>query len=134
MKVVCNINAGQILRRRGLQPGGPVQRWFTAECAKLMGGYIPMQSGQLKGPKRFVGTDYVKYDGPYAHYQYRGVLMLAPNGSCWARTGERKHDSDRELTYHGAPKRGKEWDKRMWADHGKRLTAQVARMCGGRVK
>ena len=45
MKVVCNIDAGKILRRRGLQPGGPVQRWFTNECAKLMDGYVPMQSG-----------------------------------------------------------------------------------------
>ena len=133
MKVVCNIDAGKILRRRGLQPGGPVQRWFTTECARLMDSYVPMQSGPLKDTK-YVGYDQVEYSTPYAHYQYRGVLMLAPNGSCWARTGERKHDSDRELTYHGAPKRGKEWDKRMWADHGKRLTAQAARMCGGRVK
>jgi hypothetical protein len=133
MKVVCNIDAGKILRRRGLQPGGPVQRWFTTECARLMDSYVPMQSGPLKDTK-YVGYDQVEYRTPYAHYQYRGVLMLAPNGSCWARTGERKHDSDRELTYHGAPKRGKEWDKRMWADHGKRLTAQAARMCGGRVK
>jgi len=98
-----------------------------------MDSYVPMQSGPLKDTK-YVGYDQVEYRTPYAHYQYRGVLMLAPNGSCWARTGERKHDSDRELTYHGAPKRGKEWDKRMWADHGKRLTAQAARMCGGRVK
>lgn len=133
MKVVCNIDAGKILRRRGLQPGGPVQRWFTTECARLMDSYVPMQSGPLKNAK-YIGYDQVEYRTPYAHYQYRGVLMLAPNGSCWARTGERKHDSDRELTYHGAPKRGKEWDKRMWADHGKRLTAQAARMCGGRVK
>ena len=133
MKVVCNIDAGKILRRRGLQPGGPVQRWFTTECARLMDSYVPMQSGPLKDTK-YVGYDQVEYRTPYAHYQYRGVLMLAPNGSCWARTGERKHDSDRELTYHGAPKRGKEWDKRMWPDHGKRLTAQAARMCGGRVK
>ena len=133
MKVVCNIDAGKILRRRGLQPGGPVQRWFTTECARLMDSYVPMQSGPLKDTK-YVGYDQVEYRTPYAHYQYRGVLMLAPNGSCWARTGEWKHDSDRELTYHGAPKRGKEWDKRMWADHGKRLTAQAARMCGGRVK
>ena len=133
MKVVCNIDAGKILRRRGLQPGGPVQRWFTTECARLMDSYVPMQSGPLKDTK-YVGYDQVEYRTPYAHYQYRGVLMLAPNGSCWARTGKRKHDSDRELTYHGAPKRGKEWDKRMWADHGKRLTAQAARMCGGRVK
>ena len=88
MKVVCNIDAGKILRRRGLQPGGPVQRWFTTECARLMDSYVPMQSGPLKDTK-YVGYDQVEYRTPYAHYQYRGVLMLAPNGSCWARTGTR---------------------------------------------
>ena len=133
MKVVCNIDAGKILRRRGLQPGGPVQRWFTNECAKLMDGYVPMQSGTLKNT-RYIGYDCVEYRMPYAHYHYRGMLMLAPSGSSWAKFGERKHDSGKELTYHGAPKRGKEWDRRMWADHGRRLLGLTAKMCGGKAK
>lgn len=134
MKVVCSIDVGEILQKRGLQPGGPVQQMFTTECAKLMDKYVPMQNGMLKGAKKHIGPDYVEYDGPYAHYQYRGVLMLAPNGSCWARTGERKHDSDRALDYHGAPMRGKEWDRRMWADHKKRLLQKVAAACGGKAQ
>lgn len=133
MKVVCNIDAAKIIRRRGLHPTGEVQRAFTVECAKLMDAYVPMQSGALKD-SRWIGPNYITYPGPYAHYQYRGVLMLAPNGSCWAKTGERKYDSDRELTYHGAPLRGKEWDKRMWADHKQRLMRMVAKMCGGKAK
>ena len=133
MKVVCNIDAGRILRRRGLQPNGPVQMMFTNECAKLMDQYVPMQDGMLKNSK-FIGPNFVRYQGPYAHYQYRGMLMLAPNGSAWAKLGERKHDSGKELDYHGAPMRGKEWDKRMWADHKRKLLQKVANACGGKAK
>lgn len=133
MKVECNIDAGKILRRRGLQPDGPVQRMFTQECAKAMDRYVPMQSGVLKDT-RFVGPNYVEYNQPYAHYQYYGKLMLAPSGSAWARTGERKHYAGKDLNYHGAPMRGKLWDVRMWADNKRRLTQLVARACGGKAK
>lgn len=133
MKVVCNIDAGKILRRRGLQPDGPVQRMFTQECAKAMDRYVPMQSGMLKDT-RYIGPNYVKYTQPYAHYQYYGVLYLTRNGSSWAKKGERKYPSGRELTYHGAPMRGKQWDVRMWADNKRRLTQLVAKACGGRAK
>ena len=133
MRVVCNIDAGEILRRRGLQPDGSTQRLFTVECAWHMGRYIPMQSGLLKNI-RFIGPNYVQYNSPYAHYQYRGVLMLAPNGSSRARKGEGKHDSGRELNYHSSPLRGKEWDKRMWNDNKERILRKVAVACGGMVK
>lgn len=133
MKIVSNIDAGKILRRRGLQPGGPVQRMFTQECAKRMDPYVPMQSSTLKNT-RFVGPDYVEYNQPHAHYQYTGTLYLAPSGSAWARKGERKHPSGIELTYHGAPMRGKQWDVRMWADHRRDLLDFMAKACGGRAK
>ena len=133
MKMECSIDAGKILRRRGLQPDGPVQRQFTMECARLMDKYVPMQDGLLKDT-RFIGPSYVKYNQPYAHYQYYGKLMLAPSGSAWARTGERKHYAGKDLNYHGAPMRGKLWDVRMWADNKRRLTQLVARACGGKAK
>lgn len=132
MKVVCDIDAGGIMRRRGLHPDGFTQKLFTTECARHMDRYIPMQSGALKNT-RLIGPNYVAYNSPYAHYQYRGMLMLAPNGSSWAKKGEGKHDSGRELTYRGAPMRGKEWDRRMWADNRDRILRAVARACGGRA-
>ncbi len=33
----------------------------------------------------------IKWDTLYAQYLYYGLLMVAPNGSAWAKTGERKH-------------------------------------------
>lgn len=147
MKVVTNINAAKILKRRGLQPNGPVQQMFTQECAKAMDGYVPMQTGTLKSPsgKRSVGPNYVKYAGPYAHYQYHGVLYVDPvykkgcfynpkTGHVWSRPGVKKIPSDRALSYHGEPMRGKQWDARMWNDNKLRLTRTVARMCGGKAK
>lgn len=144
INVVSNINAGEILRRRGLQAGGPVQRMFTQECANEMDRYVPMQSGTLKNT-RFVGPDYVKYNQPYAHYLYTGALYVDPvykkgcfydpkTGRVWSRPGVKKIPSDQELTYHGAPMRGKLWDVRMWADNKRKLLNMVAKACGGRVQ
>lgn len=133
MKIMVNIDAGWILRRRGLRPNGAVQRLFTQECAKAMDRYVPMQAGTLKDT-RSIGPDYVDYSQPYAHYQYCGELMLSSSGSSWARHGERKHYAGKDLTYHGAPMRGKQWDVRMWADNKVRLTRLIARACGGRAK
>ena len=133
MKITTNIDAGRILRRRGLHPSGAVQRLFTQECAKAMDRYVPMQTGTLKNT-RFIGPDYVEYNQPYAHYQYYGELMLSQSGSAWARRGERKHYAGKDLAYHGAPVRGKLWDIRMWADNRRRLTQLVARACGGRAR
>ncbi len=144
MKIIANIDAAKILKHRGLQPNGPVQQMFTHECAKAMDHYVPMQTGTLKNT-RFIGVNYVKYTQPYARYQYHGVLYVDPQtglgcfydhktGRAWSRKGVRKVPSDRDLTYHGAPMRGKQWDIRMWADHKCRLMQMVARACGGKVK
>lgn len=133
MRVASNFNAGEVLRRRGLTPNGRAQVLFTNECARYMDRYVPMQTGMLKNT-RFIGPDYIEYSQPYAHYQYRGVLYLAANGSSWAKLGERKYPSNGELQYQGAPVRGKLWDKRMWADNKNRIMRSVAAVCGGNVK
>lgn len=144
MKVVCNIDVGKVLQRRGLQAGGYVQRLFTMECARAMDRYVPMQSGTLKNT-RIVGDNYVKYNQPYAHYQYFGILYVDPvykkgcfydprTGRVWSRPGVAKVPSDRALTYHGAPVRGREWDRRMWADQKTRLLRTIAKACGGKAK
>ena len=59
-----------------------------------------------------VTDDSIIYPGPYAHYQYVGEVMAgrAP-----------KHYTGQAINYHGAPMRGKQWDKRMMADKGKEV-------------
>ena len=45
-----------------------------------------------------------------------------------------KHYTGKPLTYHGAPMRGREWDKRMLADRRDDLVQSVAGYVGGKPK
>ena len=89
-----------MLKRRGLNPSGRVQRLMTTECARQMDPYVPMRQG---------------------------------TGSAYAKSGEPKKyvSPPKDLQYHGAPKRGPYWDKRMWADKGKQITVKIAKAAGG---
>lgn len=129
MKVEVNLDSSSvIIKRRGLDRRGRIQALFTSECARYMDPYVPMQSGVLKN-RRMLGPDYVLYNSPYAHYQHEGLLMVAPNGSAWAKLGEPKHYTHppRSLTYAGAPKRGAYWEVRMWADKRRVLLRLIER-------
>lgn len=136
MKVDYQLDSvGALLRRRGLEPDGRVQQLFTIECARQMDPYVPMRQGTLKNT-RFIGPDYVEYRMPYAHYQYIGKLMVGvQSGSAWARSGELKRyvTPPVPLHYHGAPKRGALWNKRMWADKGRQIAAKIAKAAGGKA-
>ena len=43
--------------------------------------------------------------------------MSPSTGSAWAKKNEIKEPTGKELTYAGAPMRGKKWFERMKADH-----------------
>lgn len=136
MKVEVQLDSeAAMLSRRGLEPGGRMQRLFAVECARQMDPYVPMRQGTLKNT-RFIGPDYVEYRGPYAHYQYIGRLMVgSKTGSAWAESGEPKvyASPPRDLQYTGAPRRGALWDKRMWADKGPQLVRKMAAAMGGKA-
>lgn len=140
MTIVANIdNAATMLKRRGLESNGRIQKMFTVRCAAEMDGYVPMRQGILKNT-RIINIDSIIHNAPYARMMYYGKVMvdpitgkagfLTPQG--WrSRKGVRKIVSDREFNYHGAPKRGKLWDKRMWADKKSKIINDVARAAGG---
>lgn len=109
-------SASQIIRDHGLDENGPVQAKLLSDFDRFMDPYIPKDNGPLKNTKTYPNKHSIKYTSPYAHYMYKGKLMLAPSGSSWAREGEKKHYTNVSLKYQGAPKRGAEWDKRMWND------------------
>ena len=98
-----------VLAERGLEPGGRVQQYIATQLAGMMDGYVPMESGVLKGSAiRNIAPPYeeIVYDGPYARrhfYNTGGVDVLG------------RHF--RPSTFQGAPQRGSHWDKRAWADH-----------------
>lgn len=135
MKVVTNLDdVSTMLKKRGLEPNGRVQKLFTATCAKEMDPYVPMQQGILKITRQ-IGVDRVTYNSPYAKFQYYGKVMIGVKSRrVFADKGERKVVTDRDLKYHGAPKRGKLWDKRMWADKKNKILNDVAKAAGGKAE
>lgn len=108
IKVKIDINPGDILQEVGLGESGDTRVFLANQVARLSDPYVPMQSGTLKN-QRIVAKNGKKitYPGPYAHYQYTGLVMAgrAP-----------KHYTGEDLTYQDSPMRGSYWDQRMLSD------------------
>ena len=123
MKVQFNVmDKETLLRNHGLQEGGPVQKLVDNETMRYMGDYMPRrQAGELEHMMvmaTVIGSGQIDIPGPYAHYLHEGILYVSPTtGSAWAKKNEIKVPTDQELTYAGAPMRGKKWFDRMKADH-----------------
>lgn len=112
----------ELLKRRGLQEGGLVQKFIDSESMRYMSDYMPRrQAGELEHMMvlgTVIGSGQIDIPGPYAHYLHEGILFVSPTtGSPWAKKDEIKIPTDRELQYTGAPMRGKKFFDRMKADH-----------------
>lgn len=112
----------EILQNHGLQEGGAVQKLIDSECMRYMSDYMPRrQAGELEHKMvmaTVIGSGEIDTPGPYAHYLYEGILYVSPTtGSAWAKKNEIKVPTGKELTYAGAPMRGKKWFERMKSDH-----------------
>lgn len=118
------LSTEELLKRNGLQVGGNVQKLVDNECMRYMVDYMPRrQAGELAHMMvlaTVIGSGQIDTPGPYAHYLHEGILYVSPTtGSAWAKRDEIKVPADpqKELTYAGAPMRGKKWFDRMKADH-----------------
>lgn len=118
-------DTNKILKDHGMQENGPVVKCLRDTVDKFCDPYIPMESGILKNSKTYPSNHEIKYTSPYAHYAYKGQLMVGPTGSSYARKGERKHYVGKSLKFQGAPKRGGEWEKRMMNDRRKDVIKSV---------
>ncbi|MBO7342109.1 MAG: capsid protein [Clostridia bacterium] len=120
--VKVDVDTAAIMRRRGLGGDNRAQVYLASEVKRLSDPYVPMQQGLLKN-MAVVASDgsTLTYTQPYAHYQYYGEAMAgrAP-----------KQYTGKPLTYHGAPMRGKQWDKRMMADKSDDLTKNLKTYIG----
>lgn len=98
------------------------QKFVDSECIRLMNPYTPKLSDALiksatLGTK--IGSGHIEQTAPYARYQYYGKLMVSrTTGSAWAKQGESKVLTDKDLTYSTAknPQAGKMWFERMKSD------------------
>lgn len=116
VSVKINFDAKKIMAAHGLGASKKVQKYLASEVKRLSEPYTPMQQGDLVDCTIAPDGSAIVYTQPYAHYQYYGEVMAgrAP-----------KEYTGKELDYHGAPMRGKEWDKRMLADKSKDLERSV---------
>lgn len=138
MKIEVNIDPTAILKGRGLGESREAVVFLAQSVANLCDPYIPF----LPGANVHIKEQYtiapdgstITYHGPYAHFQYVGEVMVGASGSPWAKSGEKKQYAGQKLTYSGGPTRGKEWDKRMWADHKGDILDSFAKHVGGKVK
>ena len=95
-----------LLRERGLEPGGAVQAFVDSEIIRL---------GALKDSaltNTVIGQGEIVYATPYARRMYHHP----------------------EYNFNGAPMRGAHWVERMWADLGDEIIKSVAEKAGGTAK
>lgn len=108
MRVKVHLDpANAILAKRKLEKGGQAQRFMVAEVRRVTDPYVPLKKGPLKN-SAVEHEESIEYITPYARRQY--------------------HENK------GKGLRGKEWDKRMWADRGQEITQSVADYIGGKAK
>lgn len=121
-------STSSILGARGLLKGGIVQKYVDSETLRLSDPYTPMQDHMLINSGALgtdIGSGQVIWNSPYARYLYYGKLMVgrAP-----------KTLTEKDLTFHGAPKRGAFWFERMKADHKPEILKGAAKIAGGKAK
>ena len=113
----------EIIRKKGLMPGGAVQRQHTANVLRRIVRYLPYRSGETI-KQTIIQTDISRPEivtrSPYAKYIYYGKVMVgeAP-----------KQLTDRPLRYTtGAnknPLAGPRWDRRLVSAEGKLLAREL---------
>lgn len=106
-------SVGKILKEHGLDENGKAIAFLRDDCKRLMAPFVPGGAeGELSKNTTTPNAHSIKYIEPEAHYQFTGKLMLAKNGSSWAKKGEKKHYTGKKLKYHTSGT-GDHWDKRM---------------------
>lgn len=134
-----------ILARRGLQPGGRVQKVVDNAVLRYCAPKVPFATGYLIRSAitgSAIGQGLIVYATPYARYLYYGEVY-GPNIPIFeggelagfrSPKGQKKHPTGRPLTYRGAPERGAYWFERMKAEHKDDIVQEAAAAAGGKAK
>ena len=113
----------EIIKSKGLDENGDVQKFHTANVNRRIGKYMPHLNGTLETKLKIVKGTKIVVLGPYAKYQYHGKVMVGPAP---------KVVTDRPLNYtknavDGNPQAGPYWDRALVAAEGDALVADVQR-------
>lgn len=106
--VSVSVDSASALARLGMGPGGALERRLAERVRAACEPYVPKRTGRLIASARAEGGA-VRYTAPYARSVYYGVSA-----------------SGKEMTYSGAPMRGRLWLERMKADgHAEAIAAAL---------
>lgn len=119
-----------IYRSLGLEDKGRVQAFLDKTVADNLRKYVSRKSGvqekSIPTASRY-GSGKVIINVPYARFQAEGKVMVGVKShSPWARQGERKVVTSRNLKYHSERLRGSHPFERMKADKGQKILNQTA--------
>ncbi len=110
------------------------QMFVDSDCIRLMVPYTPMLNGKMFQSATngtVIGSGEIKYTSPYARYQYYGKVMVSSvTGSPWARKGESKVFTERNINYNKSrnTKAGSYWFERMKADRKDQILMAAQRL------
>ena len=115
-----------LLKERGLEDMGRVQKYIDNAVINYMKDYTPFQTGTLQNSPHWytkIGSGLIVQSTPYARYLYYGKkygpnIPIIRNGIVegWFSPPV-KHPTGENLHYQGEPKRGAFWFERMKTDH-----------------
>lgn len=133
--VKMTFDTTKFMQQHGLNIGGRTQQYIDSEVLRLSKPYVPFKTGTLADSGNNatqIGSGKVEWNAPYARFQYYGKVMVGEkSGSAWARLGEKKVVTDKDLTYHGGGLCGPFWVERMKADHLDEILQGAAKEAGG---
>ena len=133
------------MRKFNLETGGKVQQVIDKSVIDYCLPYVPWETGTLAKNAygaTVIGSGTVKWDGPYAHYQYYGevygpnIPVFEDNTGIPTRyfspPGQKKHPTGRELQYATDvnPLAGSYWFERMKADHLEDIIQEARNVAG----
>lgn len=118
-----------IYKNLGLEDRGKVQQFLGKTVADNLKKYVSFNSGvQSESTYPINGGKQVIINVSYARFQTGGKVMIGIySHSPWAKLGERKVVTNRNLTYQGGALRGAHPFERMKADKRDSILFQVAK-------
>lgn len=120
-----------VMGNLGLEPDGAAQKWLTHTIMQRMVRYIPQQTGALAEKNVHMKSPHeIVYNSPYAHYQWRGELMVDRiTGSAWSKPehGPKVYTGKPLNQTRGKnPLAGPYWEQRLMAAEGDQIGKDLA--------
>lgn len=133
-----------LIKAHGLEEYGRTQKVIDAEVIRFCEPYVPFDKGVLTASASTatkVGSGEVRYQTPYARYQYYGEvygpnipMTIGGEQTFRSKPGQKKSPTGRELQYNKEvhPLAGSFWFERMKADHKKDILEEARQVSGAK--